>query len=67
MHYEINVTHNNMHFFATAKRSCRDIHKATDVFNTLKRRFPESEGFHITITRWETLGTRISLGDDHDR
>lgn len=62
-HYEINVSLNGNHLFATSPRSCVDIHKAKEVFLELEKRFPENEGFTVTLTHWEVSGTRIKQGE----
>lgn len=61
MYYEINVSLNGLHFFATAPRSCVTEHQCKNVLKELLRRFPESEGWKVTVTRYETLGTRLNL------
>lgn len=66
MHYEINVSHNGRHLFATAPRSVTSERELRTVFSELHSRFPEAEGFEVTATRWETVGHpvyRIPLED----
>ena len=58
-HYEINVSKNGQHFFATAPRSCITVQTARTVFKALCKRFPQSEGFEITVTHWEGQGTQL--------
>ena len=58
MHYEINVARNGHHYFATTERSLRDEAKAALTFRDFKERFPESEGFSVTCTMFETVGSR---------
>lgn len=62
MHYEINVSLNGRHFFATTERSLRDQERAREVFNEMLKRFPESEGFKVTCTRWESVGKQENWG-----
>lgn len=53
MYYEINVSKNYQHYFATHKRSL-DIALSPQVkamAEDFEKRFPKSEGFAITITR----------------
>lgn len=56
MYYEINVTLNGAHFFATAPRSIITEEKAEFVFRILQEQFPEQEGFKVTCSRFETVG-----------
>lgn len=61
MHYEINVSLNGKHFFATAERSISSEFKLKEVYNLFKEKFPESEGYKIDVTRWENRGTVIDM------
>lgn len=61
MYFEINVALNGRHYFATAERSLRDEASARQVAEDLSRRFPEHEGFSITLTRYETVGYKVEL------
>lgn len=55
-HYEINVSLNGRHFFATADRSCRDENDVKKVLPEIMKRFPESDGFAVTVTYHEHIG-----------
>lgn len=57
MHYEINVTLNGVHLFATAPRSLLTEEKAGYVFDILQGNFPESDGYRVTCSKIETVGT----------
>jgi hypothetical protein len=57
-HYEINVSLNGKHLFATDPRSARDKQKAELLFTVLRAKFPENDGYTISVTRWEGIGTR---------
>lgn len=61
MHYEINVSLNGKHFFATAERSISGEWKLKEVYKILKEKFPENEGYKIDVTRWENRGTPINM------
>lgn len=52
MHYEINIALNKIHFFGTHSRSLTTIEKATKVYEELKARFPQSEGYDITLYKY---------------
>ena len=60
-HYEINISLNGKHFFATAERSIRDENKLKEVYNVLKEKFPEEDGYKITVTEWITRGKPIEM------
>lgn len=59
MYFEINVSHNGRHFFATAERSIWDMTKLKQVYYTLKKKFPTSEGYEISVTKYENSGRRV--------
>lgn len=61
MHYEINVAYHGMHFFATHERSLTTRDKMVTVYNELFKRFPQSEGFTITVTRHSHMSERIDI------
>jgi len=60
-HYEINVSLNGKHFFATAPRSCRDEEDARRLMADFKTRFPESEGFQVTCAHWKAGCTYVTF------
>ena len=61
MHYEINISLNGQHFFATAERSITNLNKAEKVYNLFKEKFPESEGYKIDITEWNKVGKVVNM------
>lgn len=61
MYYEINVSLNGMHFFATHKRSCRTEDEMKKVHTVFKEKFPESEGYQISVTFYQTIGQQITV------
>lgn len=63
MPYEINVSFNGTHYFATAERSLTDKIKAYDVHADLCLRFPSSEGFKVTASYSERSGHECSWGE----
>lgn len=60
MYYEINVSKNGMHYFATAERSLTEEAKALEVYWDLFNRFPASEGFKLMLSRNECIGRYIT-------
>lgn len=59
MYYEINVSLNGSHYFATAERSLRDEREARIVLSDIRSRFTEEQGFKASITLYQTTGKRL--------
>lgn len=59
--YRINVALNGRHFFATDPESAWTKEKAKELYETIKKKFPESEGYDISVTRWESLGHHVDF------
>lgn len=58
-HYEINVSWGGAHFFATHPRSGINLEKIMEVHQNIVAKFPKSEGYDVTVTRWECSGSRV--------
>lgn len=56
MHYEINVSLDGYHFFATHERSITSKEKLKKLKTTFQEKFPKSEGYMLSFTRYETRG-----------
>lgn len=63
MYYEINVSNTNGHLFATSERSIKSMFELKQVYFEIRKRFPEADGWKLTITKWIKEGTRINEGD----
>lgn len=64
MAYEINVSKNGKHFFATHERSLGLSKQHTrEVYDKLVEAFPKNEGYLIEISYWEKRGETIKLKD----
>lgn len=61
MWYEINVSKNGKHFFATAERSITNGDKCNEVLSILRFKFPKNEGYEITVTKYETVGIPLDF------
>lgn len=59
MWYEINVSKDGTHYFATAARSIPTELRAREIADQLKHAFPENDGYKISITRWEKTGQTL--------
>lgn len=60
-YYEINVFSRGQHFFATASRSLANEAEAFNAFQIFKKKFPESEGFRVTVTEYQTMGKEVNF------
>lgn len=61
MNYEINVSRNGSHYFATADRSISDQSKAKRVVDHFRELFPETEGYKITVRRLSLVYQSMEL------
>lgn len=65
--YEINVSWQGRHFFATHERSCQSARDAMRVAREIERRFPRSEGYVVNVTHWTESGTTMAVNDLEDK
>lgn len=56
MHYEINIALNGKHLFATHKRSITCSAELEQVFRILNEKFPESEGYSLSVSYYPGRG-----------
>lgn len=61
MYYEINVSLNGKHLFATAERSITSEGKMESVYKLFLEKFPETDGYKISVTKWDKVGTFIEM------
>ena len=66
MGYEINVAIKDKdgrwrHLFATDTRSLHTEKDAKELYELFKEKFPESEGYDISVTYWEAIGRHIEF------
>ena len=59
MHYEINVSLNGFHLFATNERSLRNVNDMRQVYQALRAAFPATEGYDVSVVRYTTVGEPI--------
>lgn len=65
MGYEINISKNGNHYFATAERSFgANIQKTKQVYKELKSLYPEDKGFKITVTMYSNVGNTIDMEEE---
>lgn len=60
MYYEINVSKDGKHFFATHERSCTSLEHVARVYEELCLRFLPEDGYFITVTRWVNQGQQVT-------
>lgn len=61
MYYEINVSLNGTHFFATDKRSITCKVKLKKVLPVIKTKFPDNEGYEISVTEYPQIGYGLNV------
>jgi len=61
MYYEINISLNGVHFFATHNRSLTSTGKAIEVLKALQDRFSENDGYAISLTINYLSGTQLDI------
>ena len=59
MYYEINVSLNGKHYFATHERSITTEKEALLLFEVFSQKFPASEGYQVSLTHWQKMGYQI--------
>ena len=66
MYYEINVALNGKHFFATTERSITNKWKLKEVYSVIKEKFPQEEGYEISVTLYETIGKSVDMDGENN-
>jgi hypothetical protein len=61
MYYEINVSKNGRHFFATDKRSITNKRALKEVYEVFKEKFPLEEGYDMLVSRIEIEGKFVDM------
>lgn len=57
--YEINVAYMGHHYFATHERSISTMYQCRDIYRALKKAFPESEGYSLSVYKNEPISQII--------
>jgi hypothetical protein len=60
MWYEINVSKDGNHLFATHERSLDNKYDADDLYTLFLSKFPAKEGYKLQMTKWEKIGHEIN-------
>ena len=64
MSYEINVSKNGIHYFATHGRSLNGFEEdAIKMAKHFKSVFPESDGYLVTLTEYRTMMGKIEVNE----
>lgn len=61
MGYEINVSLNGKHFFATHERSLTNVWELKKVLKVFCEKFPPEEGYKITVYKKEAWSKEVSM------
>lgn len=61
MYYEINVSLNGKHFFATSERSITNPWDLQEKLRVFIQKFPESEGYKLSVIKWEKTGQVLEI------
>ena len=61
MYYEINVSLNGEHYFATSERSITNERTAKILAVDFNSRFPKKDGFLVTVQKVETIGRFVEF------
>lgn len=61
MYYEIIISKNGRHLFATAERSIIAKYQLDTLYCIFKEKFPKEEGYKITVQKWEKTGRFIEM------
>lgn len=66
MHYEINISKDGKHFFATATRSIQDKEDLKKVLPVLTEAFKAVDGYEISVTHYPGGGTILGARVLHE-
>lgn len=66
MYYEINVVKDGKHFFATAERSITNLEQCKKVLKEFQKFFKESEGYKISVKRYDLIGNPMDMKSLYD-
>jgi hypothetical protein len=64
MYYIINVNLNGHNLFSTHEKSIQHIGRLKNVYRLFKEKFPESEGFNLTIDKIQEVKNEIELEEE---
>jgi hypothetical protein len=63
--YEINVSKNGQHLFATdASIRQYDVYQVLEMLNLFREKFPKSEGFDLKVTTWHAGCPKLDDDDE---
>jgi hypothetical protein len=60
-YYDINVSKNGIHLFATHPRSLVNEDDAKELAVLLRSKFPVSEGYDVSVTYWQATGKHLNF------
>lgn len=60
-YYEINVSLNGRHFFATAPRSLITEAQALEAYQVFVELFTKAAGYRVSVTYWKSTGSTVDF------
>ena len=63
MWFEINISKDGQHYFATSERSITTLQKLEEVTKDFVEKFPEEDGYKIDVTKQQKTGVSIPLNE----
>jgi len=63
MNYEINISLNGSHFFATAERSITNTDDLKIIYKELAEHFTEEKGYEMSVSRYTKVGHSVPIED----
>ncbi len=61
MYYEINISKNGSHYFATSERSITSMRELKEILPVLLEKFPEDEGYEVSASWKQVSGAPIDV------
>jgi len=61
MYYDINVSKNGKHYFATDERSATTLDETTELVNKFRECFPKEDDYEISVTFWKKIGETVEI------
>lgn len=67
MFYEINVSKDGWHLFATADRSITSEERLEEMCTLFVKKFPSKKGYVMSVVQWDKVGEIMSVTDVLER
>ena len=60
-YFRINVSHNGLYLFATEQGHLTRMQDAKRVYNLLRHKFPEKDGYKVDCRYWNISGEEVNF------